>query len=56
MTSDLRTPLQKVTEEALKLINIVYKYADKPNDMINSGESSDADYFGWVMLMRGVPE
>ncbi len=54
MTSDLRTPLQKVTEEALKLINIVYKYADSPNDMINSGE--DPGYFGWEMLIRGVPD
>ena len=56
MTSDLRTPLQKVTEEALKLINIVYKYADSPNDMINSGESGNIGYFNWNMLMRGVPE
>ena len=55
MTSDLRTPLQKVTEEALKLINIVYEYAVSPKDMINSGEE-DSGYFGWEMLIRGVPD
>ena len=53
MAKDLRTPLQKVTEEMTQLIDTVYEYSVKPNraltELVNMG------HFNWGMLYQGIP-
>lgn len=54
MDGDLRTPLQKATDEITRIIDIVYEYSLKPNHLMNSG--IDTDYFDWNMFYLGIPE